>query len=47
MGYSEDDFNKASSVGLSDSKLYERAGRGIVVPMLESIFENLLHEYID
>ena len=26
----------------SNSKLYERAGRGIVVPMLEKVFEELL-----
>ena len=42
MGFTREDFLKAQNVGLSNSKLYERAGRGIVVPMLESIFKNLL-----
>ena len=43
MGYSDEDFIKARDIGeLSNSKLYERAGRGIVVPMLEKVFEGLL-----
>ncbi len=42
MGYTDEDFNKAKNMGLSNTKLYERAGRGIVVPMLEEIFRNLL-----
>lgn len=42
QGFSDEDFEKAKSAGLSDSKLYERAGRGIVVPMLESVFKRLL-----
>ncbi len=43
MGYSDEDFIKARDIGeLSNSKLYERAGRGIVVPMLEKVFEELL-----
>lgn len=43
MGYSDKDFYKAKNIGnLSNSKLYERAGRGIVVPMLEKVFEELL-----
>ena len=43
MGYSDEDFYKAKNIGnLSNSKLYERAGRGIVIPMLEKVFEELL-----
>ena len=42
MGFSDEDFYKAQNIGLSDTKLYERASRGIVVPMLEEIFKNLL-----
>lgn len=38
MGFSDVDFNKAKKSGLSNSKLYERAGRGICVPMLEDLF---------
>ena len=42
MGFTDDDFYKAKEIGgLNDTKLYERAGRGIVVPMLEEIFKNL------
>ena len=47
MGYSDIDFYKAQDSGLPNSKLYERAGRGIVVPMLEEIFKNLFIEYIN
>ena len=49
MGFSDEDFNKAKEAGLSNTKLYERAGRGIVVPMLEAIFYELLKdtEYIN
>lgn len=43
MGFSDEDFKKVKSAGLSNSKLYERAGRGIVVPMLEEIFRNMLY----
>ena len=47
MGYTDKDFYKAKNVAnLSNSKLYERAGRGIVVPMLEDIFTELFKEYI-
>ena len=43
MGFTDDDFYKAKNIGkLPSSKLYERAGRGIVVPMLEEIFKALL-----
>ena len=43
MGYSDEDFYKAKNIGnLSNAKLYERAGRGIVVPMLEKVFEELV-----
>jgi len=42
MGYKDSDFIKARDIGgLSNTKLYERAGRGIVVPMLEKVFESL------
>lgn len=44
MGFKDEDYYKAKEVGLPESKLYERAGRGIVVPMLEEIFKNLFKE---
>lgn len=46
QGFSDEDYYKAEKAGLSNSKLYERAGRGIVVPMLEEIFKILFKEYI-
>ena len=42
MGFTDEDFFKAKDIGLSNTKLYERAGRGIVVPMLEEIFRNMM-----
>ena len=42
MGFSDDDFNKAKSVGTSNTQLYKQAGNSIVVPVLEGIFRNLL-----
>ena len=42
MGYSDEDFNTAKSAGLSNTKLYERAGRGIAVTMLEDLFSNIV-----
>lgn len=43
MGYSDKDFYKTKDAGLSNTKLYERAGRGIVVPMLEGILRELFN----
>lgn len=40
MGYSDTDFYKAEK-SLPKSKLYERSGRGIVVPMLVEIFKTM------
>lgn len=44
MGFSDEDYQKAKESGLSSTKLYERAGRGIVVPMLEEVFKELFKE---
>ena len=44
MGFKDEDYYKAKEIGLPESKLYERAGRGIVVPMLEEIFKELFKE---
>ena len=43
MGFSDDDFNKAKSVGTSNSQLYKQAGNSIVVPVLEGILEPLIN----
>lgn len=47
MGFADEDFHKVKDVGLSNTKLYERAGRGIVVPMLEEIFRELFKEELN
>lgn len=46
IGFSDEDFYKAKNSGLSNSKLYERAGRGIAVTMLEEIFKIVFCDYI-
>jgi len=47
MGYKDEDFYKAKDIGgLSSTNLYERAGRGIVVPMLEDIFKLIFKDYM-
>lgn len=42
MGFSDEDFDKAKKVGLSDSKLYKQAGNSIVVNVLMAIFKQML-----
>ena len=41
MGFSDDDFKKAKSAGISNSQLYKQAGNSIVVNVLEGILRNL------
>lgn len=43
MGLKDEYFYKAKNAGLSNSKLYERAGRGIAIPMLRSVFFDMLN----
>lgn len=42
MGFSDEDFEKAKSVPMSNTQLYKQAGNSIVVNVLEKIFKNLL-----
>lgn len=42
MGFSDADFDKAQSAGISNSQLYKQAGNSIVVNVLEDILRNLL-----
>lgn len=42
MGFSDEDFFKASQVGVSNSQLYKQAGNSIVTNVLYYIFKNLL-----
>lgn len=41
MGFSEEDFEKASKVN-SNTQLYKQVGNSIIVPVLEAIFKELL-----
>ena len=41
MGFEDEDFYKAQSVGISNTQLYKQAGNSIVVNVLERIFNNL------
>ena len=42
MGFSDDDFNKAKSTGMSNAQLYKQAGNSIVVNVLMAIFKEML-----
>ena len=42
MGFDDEDFYKAQSVGISNTQLYKQAGNSIVVNVLEKIFKELL-----
>ena len=41
MGFSDNDYYVAKSVGTSNAQLYKQAGNSIVVTVLEAIFRNL------
>ena len=43
QGFSDNDYDKVKDF-IPSQRLYERAGRGIVVPMLEQIFKELFKE---
>ena len=42
MSFSDEDYSKAVSAGISERQLYKQAGNSIVVKVLEGIFRNLL-----
>ena len=42
MGFTDEDFEKAKTAGISNSQLYKQAGNSIVVNCLEAIFKELL-----
>ena len=44
MGFSDENFEAAHNVGISNSQLYKQAGNSIVVSVLAGIFNNLLGE---
>ena len=41
MGFSDNDYYAAKSVGISNAQLYKQAGNSIAVTVLEAIFRNL------
>ena len=41
MGFSDNDYYAAKSVGTSNAQLYKQAGNSIVVTVLEAIFRQL------
>lgn len=43
MGFNDEDFYKAKSVGVSDTQLYKQAGNSIVVNVLEYIFREVFY----
>lgn len=43
MGYRDEDYYKCEAIGVSNTKLYERSGRGIAVWMLEDIFKEMFN----
>ena len=49
MGFSDEDFDKVKSVGMSDTQCYKQAGNSIVVNCLMAIFTNMFKdtEYMD
>ena len=44
MGFQDEDFEKARSIGMSDTQLYKQAGNSIVVNVLVEIFKKLIFE---
>lgn len=44
MGFSDEDFEKAKAIPMSNTQLYKQAGNSIVVNVLENIFKNLFKE---
>ena len=47
MGFTDDDYNKAASVGISDSAGYKQAGNSIVTNCIELIMEHLYKAQYD
>lgn len=47
QAFSDEDFEKAKAVGVSDTQLYKQAGNSITVTVLEAIFKNLFNTYIN
>lgn len=44
MGFSDEDFDKAKSAGVSNTQLDKQAGNSIVVNVLMAIFKEMIKE---
>ena len=42
QGFTDEDFEKAKSTGISNSQLYKQAGNSICVPVIQAVLKNLL-----
>ena len=42
MGFKDEDYYKAKSVGVGENQLKKQAGNSIVVPVMEAVFKELL-----
>ncbi|MCY7919055.1 DNA (cytosine-5-)-methyltransferase [Bacillus vallismortis] len=47
QAFDDEDFEKAFAAGISNSQLYKQAGNSITVTVLESIFKELFHTYVN
>lgn len=45
MGFTDEDYYKAKSVGVGDNQLKKQAGNSIVVPVMEAVFKGLLKSF--
>ena len=46
MGFDDEDIDKCSAIGISNTQLYKQAGNSIVVNVLVEIFKELLKESV-
>lgn len=47
QAFDDEDYEKAFAAGISNSQLYKQAGNSITVSVLESIFKELIHTYVN
>ncbi|MGX9951606.1 DNA (cytosine-5-)-methyltransferase [Bacillus subtilis] len=47
QAFDDEDFEKVFAAGISNSQLYKQAGNSITVTVLESIFKELIHTYVN
>lgn len=47
QAFDDEDFEKVFAEGISNTQLYKQAGNSITVTVLESIFKELIHTYVN